>query len=62
MKYATIMFCFIVVYICFFYTWYTQADVWFVEAENFEEERSVLRTNKGGVNVRWSINEDKKAL
>ena len=44
-------------------SWLVQADVWFIEAEGFEEKRSILATNQKGVNVQWSIKEDdKKAL
>ena len=44
-------------------SWLVHADVWFIEAEGFEEKRSILVTNQKGVNVQWSIKEgDKKAL
>ena len=44
-------------------SWLVHADVWFIEAEGFEEKRSILATNQKGVNVQWSIKEDdKKAL
>ena len=38
------------------------ADVWFVEAEGFDEENSVLFANENGVNVTWTIVDDKQAL
>ncbi len=58
----TILLCLTITCICAFYACYVMADVWFVQAEDFEEERSVLAINEKGVNVLWSINDDKKAL
>ena len=58
----TILLCLTITCICASYAWYAMADVWFVQAEDFEEERSVLAINGKGVNVLWSINDDKKAL
>ena len=39
-----------------------RADVWFAQAEGYDEENSLLDANENGLNVTWTLVEDNDAL